>query len=79
MIEDTHSFVAALHAVPYDPEKTAEILLRQRGRVAQFQALGQDLVLDRIAQMSAETRAAFADRLEREMGHIGREGGGRNN
>ncbi len=79
MIEDTRSFVAALRAVPYDPEKTAEILLRQRGRVAQFQALGQDLVLDRIAQMSAETRAAFADRLEREMGHIGREGGGRNN
>ena len=76
---DTHSFVAALRAVPYDPEKTAEILLRQRGRVAQFQALGQDLVLDRIAQMSAETRAAFADRLEREMGHIGREGGGRDN
>lgn len=75
MIDDTRSFVAALRADPYDPETAAEILLRQRGRVAEFQALGQDLVLERIARMSVDARAAFADRLEREMDHGGREGG----
>ncbi|WP_377507464.1 periplasmic heavy metal sensor [Octadecabacter sp. R77987] len=76
MIEDTRNFVAALRADPYDAETAAEILSRQRGRVAQFQALGQELVLDRIARMSVEGRAAFADRLEQEMG---RNGGARDN
>ena len=51
---------------------------RQQARMQERLVLGQDLLLERLAAMSPEARAEFADRLERRLrrGPGGRDGHG---
>lgn len=58
------ALVADLRAERFDREAVAGHLARQRAILNDRMAFGQGLMLARIEQMSAEDRAAFADRLE---------------
>lgn len=58
------AFLAALRADPYEPDETARLIADQRGRIGERQAIGQALLLEHIATMSAEERAAYADALD---------------
>jgi len=58
------AMVADLRAERFDREAIAGHFARQRAVLNERMAFGQGLMLERIEQMSAEDRAAFADRLE---------------
>ena len=62
--KDFEGFLAALRAQPFDVEAARALVTRQRSRILERQAIGQGLLLDRIAAMDAETRKAYADRLD---------------
>lgn len=57
--------LAALRAAPYDHGQVVAVMEAQQARVHEQAALMRGLMLDRVAAMSPEERAAFADRLER--------------
>jgi uncharacterized membrane protein len=63
MRSDFRSLIRALKAEPYDPATFAAVMARQRARTDHWLTLGQKLLQDRIAAMSPQQRAAFADRL----------------
>ncbi len=71
--DEARSTLAALRAEPFDAEAFAARLSAQRARVAERVNLGDRALVARLAAMDAETRAAFADRLE----EIFRDGGRR--
>ena len=61
---------AILVAEPFDPEALGAYLANIRGQGAALIAAGQEVMVDRIAAMSAEERAALADRVRAEgRGH----------
>ncbi|WP_417523204.1 periplasmic heavy metal sensor [Marinovum sp.] len=55
--------LAVLRAEPFDAEAFAAVLERQNARAAARQQRGQDVLVSYVAGMSAEERAAFADRV----------------
>jgi hypothetical protein len=57
-----------LRADPFQPERVRALLKRQSAAAARGREIGQDLLVARLAEMSAAERAAFADRLERVVG-----------
>lgn len=67
MREDFATVLAALRAEPFDAEALRDVVANQGERMAARLALGQDLILARIAAMTPAERAAFADRLERRL------------
>lgn len=67
MRQDAQALLAALRADPFDPARVEAALAGQGRRMAERLELGRSLVLERIAAMSPQDRAAFADRLERAM------------
>jgi uncharacterized membrane protein len=67
MRDDFRSVLAALRADPFDVEALRDVVANQGDRMAARLALGQDLILARIAAMTPAERAAFADRLERRL------------
>jgi len=52
-----------LRAVPFDRAAVEARLARMRGMLQERLAIGQGLLLDRVAQMSDDARAEFAARL----------------
>ena len=58
------AFLAALRADPYDPEEVARLIADQRNRIGERQVIGQKLLLEHIATMSAGERADYADALD---------------
>lgn len=56
--------LSALRAEPYDQARVTSILNAQQARVQDQAGLLRGLLLERVAAMDAEERAAFADRLE---------------
>ncbi len=56
--------VAALRADPFDAEVVSGSLDRQFEFASERQRLGQALLMERLHEMSAQERRAFADRLE---------------
>ncbi len=54
----------ALRAEPFDPAALDRAVDALRNRGEQRIALGQRLMMERIAQMSPDERRAFADRLD---------------
>lgn len=56
--------VAALRADPFDPARVEEAFANQRAAAQSRMQLGQTLLLQRLTEMSAADRQAFADRLE---------------
>lgn len=67
MQDDMAELQTALRADPYDPAHVAEVFARQHVRGAQMMALGQKLLAERLAAMTPEERAAYANRLEQRM------------
>jgi len=59
--------LAALRSEPFDPGQVEAALASQSDRVASVGRAIQAAMIERIAAMSAEDRAAFADRLETEL------------
>ena len=53
----------AIRAEPFDRARLEAVLGAQRLAAAERQAAGERLLVDRIAAMSAEKRAAYADRV----------------
>jgi len=76
MRADMAGLVAVLRSEPLDRAELDRLLARQGARLAERLELGQALVVERIAAMSAADRAAFADRLERALEKGGRHGPG---
>ncbi len=59
--------VAAIRAEPFDRPRAAAALAKQSDHVAQVERVVQEALLARLAGLTAEERAAFADRLEAEL------------
>ncbi len=57
-------FLTALRAEPYDPDATARIVGQQQAKAFERQSIGQRLLLQRLAEMTAAERADYADALE---------------
>jgi uncharacterized membrane protein len=63
------AFAAALTAEPFDPDTVAQILAEEARLSGGLADRGTRLLLDRIAQMDSDERAAYADAILRERGH----------
>lgn len=74
MRDDAFAVLAALRAEPFDAEALQSALSAQSQRINERLTTGQTLIADFLLALSAEDRAAFADRLEERMRHIGRPG-----
>ncbi|MES2143743.1 MAG: periplasmic heavy metal sensor [Pseudomonadota bacterium] len=61
---DLAQLLAVLRAPEFRRDDVAALFLRYNDRALQRQKLGQDLLLDLLAAMPPDARAAFADRLE---------------
>lgn len=70
---DFAALLEVLRSEPFDVEAARAILRQQRGRMQERVDLGQSLILDRLASMTPDDRAAFADRLERRLRFGGRD------
>lgn len=67
--------VGALRADPFDVQRVADILADQRRRSQDLVLELEAAILDRVATMTPDERAAFADRLEAAASRRGRPGG----
>lgn len=67
MRADIDDMLAVLRADPFDPAALDRALAGQRDRVMERVQLGQTLLRERLAAMTAAERAAFADRLEQSL------------
>lgn len=67
MRADFQSLIAALKADPYDPSVLEGVMTRQKARTDQWLALGQRLLMERLAAMTQAERSAFADRLSDDL------------
>lgn len=66
------AMLAALKAEPFDAGALRDIARQQREAGMRWQALGDDILMARIAAMSPAERAAYADRLEKSFRHAPR-------
>ena len=57
----------ALVAEPFDAEQFETVLQGSLRRAAQFQTAAQEALVERVSNMTAEERAAFAERLSHTM------------
>ena len=60
------NLVAAMRAEPLDEETLTSAFSAQREQAARAMELGQDVVLERLREMTADERAEFVDRLLRD-------------
>lgn len=75
MREDMAGLITVLRTEPLDRAELDRLLARQGARLAERLDLGQSLVVGRIAAMTPDQRATFADRLERALDKGDRERG----
>ncbi|EYD75490.1 hypothetical protein Rumeso_02973 [Rubellimicrobium mesophilum DSM 19309] len=61
--------LATLRAEPFDRIRAEAALSAQAERIQGLERMIQGALLDRLAAMTAEQRAALADRLQAELGH----------
>lgn len=59
--------LAVLRAEPFDPDALRDLLGQQRAALFERQQFGETLLIDHLSGMSAEARAAYADRLDRSL------------
>ena len=64
------SLLDALQAEPFDRAAVATILEEQRRLATGRQMIGEEILLDRLEAMSAEERAAYADRLAKALKRV---------
>ena len=63
----------ALNADPFDPEAVRAILREQRDIALRRQNIGEALLVDQLQKLSPDERAAYADRLARDLRRLRRE------
>lgn len=68
---DLGDLLTVLRSEPYDAERVEEIFARQLERGQQMAGLGQRLMVERLAGMTATERHDFADRLARRLDRKG--------
>lgn len=66
--ETMNEFLAALRADPFDPAPIEQIFLDQRAQATAALTAGQEVLLDRITEMTPQGRADFAEKLGRQFG-----------
>lgn len=71
MKQDFTAVMAAVRAEPFDPAKLQAAVDALGERTTSRIAIGQKLLVDRLAAMTPEARADFADRLEKRLRHGG--------
>jgi uncharacterized membrane protein len=76
MRNDAFAVLTALRNEPFDPEALKRALDAQGQRMSDRLATGQMLIEEFLLSLPDDQRAAFADRLEDRMRHIGRPGKG---
>ena len=59
------AILKALRDDPFKPEHLRALLSRQRALIADRTERAEAVIIERLTRMSAEDRAAYADRLER--------------
>jgi uncharacterized membrane protein len=64
MREDLDGMLTALRATPFDADALRAAMEKQGQHTTDRLKMGQDLIFNRIAAMSDQDRASFADRLE---------------
>jgi uncharacterized membrane protein len=69
---DLETFLTVLRSEPFDAAALQVVMDNQQARMSRRIDLGRALLLERLAAMSPEERAEFADRLEKRL----RRGGG---
>lgn len=74
MRDDLDGMLTALRATPFDADALRAAMANQGQRTLDRLKMGQDLIFDRIAAMSEQDRASFADRLESRLLHGPRKG-----
>jgi len=60
-------FLVVLRDESFDADRVRDLIRAQRDHIGSRQALGEDLLLERLQMMSPEQRAAYADRLEKKL------------
>ena len=63
----------ALNAEPFDPDAVRVILREQREIALKRQDIGEALLVEQITNLSPEERAAYAERLARDLRRLRRE------
>lgn len=63
--QELGQMIETLRAEPFDGAQMNAILQAQHDRFTQRNAMGREILVERLEDMSQEDRAAFADRLER--------------
>lgn len=66
------AFLAALRADPFEAEEVSRLLQEQQAVAAGRQELGVTLLIRRFEEMSADERAAYAERLEKSLRQLKR-------
>lgn len=61
--------VTDLRAEPFDPDPVKVQMTHMRDMLGERVAIGQQILLDHLAQMDLDARHAFAARLEKAMAH----------
>lgn len=61
------AFLTALRSDPFVPEDIARLLGEQRQVGIMRQEFGEELLMRRLNEMSAEERSLYADRLEKQL------------
>lgn len=61
------ALLVALRADPFDAQAVSDLLGEQRSVGAARQAIGERLLLDHLAGLTAAERAAYADRLDKSL------------
>ncbi|MEQ5871271.1 periplasmic heavy metal sensor [Sagittula sp. NFXS13] len=74
MIQEYQAAAAVLRSDPYDPAALEAVLAAQAERSAGIRARGQSVLSEYVAGMTAEERAAYADRLEESLERFQRRG-----
>ncbi len=64
---DLETFLAVLRSEPFDAAALQAVMDNQQSRMSRRIDLGRELLLERLAAMSGQERAEFADRLERRL------------
>ncbi len=65
--DEFDAMLRALRSTPYDPQAVREIMTRQMQAGLARQKMGQRLMQERLADMTAQERAGYADRLEQAL------------
>jgi uncharacterized membrane protein len=66
---EVEALMDALIAVPFEPDVALARMQALQSNVEEFQAIGRDMLIERLTEMSDTERAGYAKRVRRAMRH----------